>query len=129
LRSKAVLDSDAERSDLQLLAKLMSRGINPALPPPMERSHGLAIDNDMRKLWIIGLMFLLNLKGYSQVDTFSDKYVDSVVINFKQKWNIPGISVAIAKDGRLIYAKGFGYADIVTGKIGKHQAFSRYQSL
>ena len=30
---------------------------------------------------------------------------------YKNKHNIPGISVAIAKDGKLIYANGFGYAD------------------
>jgi len=30
------------------------------------------------------------------------------------KWNIPGMSVAIAKDGKLFYAKGFGYADTAT---------------
>lgn len=62
---------------------------------------------------IVFSIFLLTLNCYSQVDTFSDKYVDSVVVNFKQKWKIPGISVAIAKDGRLIYANGFGYADTI----------------
>jgi len=56
-------------------------------------------------------IFLFTLNCFSQVNTFSDKYVDSVIVNFKKKWKIPGISVAIAKDGRLIYAKGFGYAD------------------
>jgi CubicO group peptidase (beta-lactamase class C family) len=67
----------------------------------------------MRILLIVFSLFLSTLNCYSQVDTFSDKYVDSVMINFKQKWKIPGISVAIAKEGRLIYAKGFGYADTI----------------
>jgi CubicO group peptidase (beta-lactamase class C family) len=36
---------------------------------------------------------------------------DQQIEDFLQKWNIIGASVAIAKDERLIYAKGFGYAD------------------
>jgi D-alanyl-D-alanine carboxypeptidase len=67
----------------------------------------------MRLTLTVFLILILTLNCYSQADTFSDKYVDSVVINFKLKWKIPGISVAIAKDGRLIYAKGFGYADTI----------------
>lgn len=67
----------------------------------------------MRIVFSIFLIFFSITNCFSQVDIFSDKYVDSVIINFKQKWKIPGISVAIAKDGRLIYAKGFGYADTI----------------
>ncbi|CAN5223622.1 hypothetical protein BH23BAC1_BH23BAC1_26680 [soil metagenome] len=37
--------------------------------------------------------------------------VDSVFSQFIRRWNIAGASVAISKDGRLIYAKGFGKAD------------------
>ncbi|MDR1416832.1 MAG: beta-lactamase family protein, partial [Prevotellaceae bacterium] len=37
---------------------------------------------------------------------------DSVVRNFLKKWKINGASLAIAKDGKLLYAKGFGYADV-----------------
>lgn len=52
-----------------------------------------------------------NLLSYSQRMNFSDELIDSTVTNFQNKWKIPGLSVAIAKDGKLIYAKGFGYAD------------------
>ncbi len=37
--------------------------------------------------------------------------VEKTVNSFLRKWSITGASVAIAKDGRLIYSKGFGYAD------------------
>lgn len=33
---------------------------------------------------------------------------------FLRKWSIAGASVAVAKDGKLIFAKGFGYADTAT---------------
>ena len=32
-----------------------------------------------------------------------------------KKWTIEGASVAIAKDGKLVYARGFGYADTAAG--------------
>jgi len=38
--------------------------------------------------------------------------LDRSVERFLQKWQINGASLAIAKDGRLLYAKGFGYADV-----------------
>ncbi|MDR1343446.1 MAG: beta-lactamase family protein [Prevotellaceae bacterium] len=37
---------------------------------------------------------------------------DSLVRNFLKRWKLNGASLAIAKDGRLLYAKGFGYADV-----------------
>lgn len=36
---------------------------------------------------------------------------DQQIEDFLQKWNIIGASVAVVKEERLIYAKGFGYAD------------------
>jgi len=36
---------------------------------------------------------------------------EKVVNNFIRRWNIVGASIAVAKDGNLVYAKGFGYAD------------------
>jgi CubicO group peptidase (beta-lactamase class C family) len=37
---------------------------------------------------------------------------DSEMIAFMQKYQIPGASLAIVKNGRLVYARGFGYADV-----------------
>ncbi len=34
--------------------------------------------------------------------------------SFMHKWSISGASVAIAKDGRLVYASGFGFSDTAT---------------
>ena len=41
---------------------------------------------------------------------------ERVVKNFLKRWEIVGASVAVAKDGKLIYAKGFGYADSTSGE-------------
>lgn len=38
---------------------------------------------------------------------------EKVVNSFLHKWSIAGASVAVSKNGKLIFAKGFGYADTV----------------
>ena len=37
--------------------------------------------------------------------------IDKRVAAFLRKFDVPGISIAITKDGRLVYAKGFGFAE------------------
>lgn len=40
--------------------------------------------------------------------------VEKSVTTFMRKWEIAGASVAVAKEGKLIFARGFGYADTAT---------------
>jgi CubicO group peptidase (beta-lactamase class C family) len=47
------------------------------------------------------------------------------VNNFLHKWSIAGASVAIAKDGKLIFARGFGYAD--TASMTETQPYSLFR--
>ncbi|MFK7948391.1 MAG: serine hydrolase [Saprospiraceae bacterium] len=42
-----------------------------------------------------------SLKGF-------DKFIESTM----KDWNVPGLSVAIVKDGDVLLAKGYGYADV-----------------
>ena len=51
--------------------------------------------------------------GFAQTGVFVPEMVnvDRVFSNFMDDWNVPGGSIAIVKDGRLVYARGFGYAD------------------
>src|SRR4029078_12657012 len=37
---------------------------------------------------------------------------DQSVIDLMKKYNIPGGAIAFVRDGKLIYARGFGYADV-----------------
>lgn len=46
---------------------------------------------------------------FSSGDEFSG--TDRIVNTFMRKWEISGASIAIAKDGRLVFARGFGLAD------------------
>jgi CubicO group peptidase (beta-lactamase class C family) len=49
----------------------------------------------------------------SSVSEFDDCV--PVVNSFMKKWTIQGASVAIAREGKLVYARGFGYADTAAG--------------
>lgn len=40
--------------------------------------------------------------------------VDNAILNFMKKYNIPGASLAVSKNSKLVYQKGYGYADIDT---------------
>lgn len=40
--------------------------------------------------------------------------LDTVVLNLMSKWQIPGAALGITKDGRLVLAHGYGYADTST---------------
>ena len=64
-------------------------------------------------LLIYGWQDVIPNKVFAQTGLFVQEMtnVDEVFSNFMARWNIPGGSIAIVKDGRLVYARGFGYAD------------------
>ena len=55
--------------------------------------------------------------------------VDVVISALMQRWAIPGGAVGIVKDGRLVYARGFGYADAETKQAAAPDALFRIASL
>jgi N-acyl-D-amino-acid deacylase len=50
--------------------------------------------------------------------------LDSAVRKLVTKWNVPGAAVAVMRNGRLVFARGYGYAD-----LGHHQAIDPERSL
>ena len=44
-------------------------------------------------------------------DLIETKRLDQTIERFMNQWEIKGASLAIMKDGKLIYSKGYGYAD------------------
>ncbi len=84
-------------------------------------------------LWGLGGFFLWGLGGCNKPKKIAEKtiekplyafenidqtstnnetaIIDTLVNRFLKQWEITGASLAICKDGKLIYAKGFGYAD------------------
>ena len=50
---------------------------------------------------------------------------EKVINSFLHKWSIVGASVAISKDGKLIFARGFGYAD--SASLTEAQPYSQFR--
>lgn len=51
--------------------------------------------------------------------------VEKTVTSFMRRWSIAGASVAVSKDGKLIYARGFGFAD--TASHDKTQPYNKFR--
>jgi CubicO group peptidase (beta-lactamase class C family) len=54
---------------------------------------------------------------------------DRVVPAFMEKWRIPGGAVAVVKDGRLVLARGYGWADREAGRRVEPDSLFRIASL
>ncbi|WP_158552635.1 serine hydrolase domain-containing protein [Spirosoma telluris] len=55
-----------------------------------------------------------NLIAQERSQPGSITQVDNSVIAYMKKHNVPGLSIAIAKDDKLIYTKAYGFADVIT---------------
>ncbi|MFT3934349.1 MAG: serine hydrolase [Chitinophagaceae bacterium] len=59
------------------------------------------------------LLFALQfLNGQTGIPVPQMTQTDNLINNFLTSYGIPGATVAIAKDGKIIYMRGFGYSDI-----------------
>lgn len=56
------------------------------------------------------LFFVLPVLCYGQIDTL--QLINNRVEKIINEWQVPGCAVGIIKNGKLIYAKGFGYRDL-----------------
>src|SRR5205085_4688575 len=54
---------------------------------------------------------------------------DQVFSDMIRKYNIPGGAVAVMRDGKLVYARGFGYADVENKKPVEPDALFRVASM
>src|ERR1043165_2357921 len=60
---------------------------------------------------LLCIAFALQCAGQTGIDVVSMRKCDTIIRTFMQTWSIPGATVSITKDGRLIYNRAFGYAD------------------
>jgi len=65
------------------------------------------------KLKLLLLFVMASFTNYAQI---SEKEIDFLVENTLQTFNVPGIAVGIVKDGKLVFAKGYGVSNIKTGQ-------------
>ena len=57
------------------------------------------------------LLLLISCNSFAQI---SEKQVDELVENTLKSFNVPGIAVAIVKDGKVVLSKGYGVRSILT---------------
>ncbi len=65
-------------------------------------------------LLIVAVFQLISVKAQTQ--PISAKQIDSLTELVLKTFNVPGIAVGVVKDGKLIHAKGYGVANLSTGK-------------
>jgi CubicO group peptidase (beta-lactamase class C family) len=69
------------------------------------------------------IAFVLGFTVLAQNQPISGQEIPGVTTSdtswseFIERWKIPGASIAVMKDGRLVYARGFGYSDLETKQI------------
>ena len=57
----------------------------------------------------------LNFRVTNDLSQFSgSKLIEKEANEFLKQWNLAGMTMSIVKDGKLVYANGFGYSDVET---------------
>jgi len=68
--------------------------------------------NDVRKPQAPVKVLTEGLKNAAQVEAFFDNLVPKLM----EKHHVPGVATSLVKDGKQLFAKGYGYANLDTGK-------------
>lgn len=67
----------------------------------------------MRKLLLPFLLFfVLQVNAQTGIPVPTMTSADNMIKNFMSKYNIPGLTFAMSKDGKTVYSRAFGYQDI-----------------
>ncbi len=87
----------------------------------------------VRNFRLVFLLLLLSaVSGLAQqADAWAAKIqrIEQMIQEEMQKNSVPGVAIAIAKDGKVVYAKGFGYADVENKLPFTPQTVSRIGSV
>lgn len=76
------------------------------------------------ELFLLVSMILLN-KGFIYAQNIDLNKLDSYIETTRMDWEIPGLAVALVKDGDVIYKKGFGLLEIgKEDKVDENTLFS-----
>jgi CubicO group peptidase (beta-lactamase class C family) len=63
----------------------------------------------MKKILWLSILFLTSTLSAQKVDY---KALDTYILQAQQDWNIPGLSVGIVKDGKIVFEKGYGKMEV-----------------
>lgn len=65
----------------------------------------------MKRIIKITALLAVSLQTFAQSNFIKDS-LDIYINREMKRWNMPGMAIAIVKDGKVIVAKGYGYADL-----------------
>ncbi|MFP4469097.1 MAG: serine hydrolase [Bacteroidales bacterium] len=68
-----------------------------------------------KKLFLLFALALISAGAFSQDHTAQLHELKTYYENARQDWEVPGLAVAIVKDGEIIFSEGFGVRNIETG--------------
>jgi CubicO group peptidase (beta-lactamase class C family) len=71
----------------------------------------------MRPIKWLAIFFLLPVYSFAQTPSFITDSLDSYIARGMKQWQIPGLAIAVVKNGKVVVMKGYGVREI--GKPGK----------
>ena len=74
----------------------------------------------MKKIFL-STLFIWSHFGFSQITA---SWIDALAERTRTTFNVPGIAIAVIKDGKIIHEKGYGESSIITKeKVNEHTLF------
>jgi CubicO group peptidase (beta-lactamase class C family) len=70
----------------------------------------------MKRSIVFLLATLIISTGHAQSDSFIRDSLDNYITQGLQDWNVPGLSIVIVKDGKVVMMKGYGVRDRESAK-------------
>jgi|TARA_R110001599_G_scaffold244895_1_gene445044 serine beta-lactamase-like protein LACTB len=66
----------------------------------------------MKKYFLLSIFWFVSISGFAQGFEKEIQQADSIVTEFFGKHLLPGMSISVYKDDRMIWSKGYGFADL-----------------
>lgn len=66
--------------------------------------------------WLLAALLIITASAcsYSQTPSFITDSLDNYIRQGMKDWDVPGLSIVVVKDGKVVVMKGYGVRDIVT---------------
>lgn len=81
----------------------------------------------MRRPLVVSLVLLALLSATPPAEAADERVaaLDSYVARGVDEWEVPGLAIAVVKDGELVFAKGYGVRELgVDGAVDEHTLFA-----
>src|ERR1043165_6166961 len=73
------------------------------------------LNRNLAKLWLPVLILAIALSASAQQPASAPpklQGLDDLADRAMKEWKVPGVAIAVVQDGKVIYAKGYGYRDL-----------------